>query len=254
MPTALENAHTLYMEGIRDGRPREALAKCVGARYTQHSSGVADGPEGFLEFFDPFLERNPKRDMNIVRSFQDGYFVFVHCLQILNDGAAKWVTMDIFGSDEHGRIVEHWDVIVPYVEPAPGVRTMVDGPSEIHDLDKTEANKTTVRGYLREVLDEGRLDRMDQYVSREVIEHVPGRADGLDGARASLTASPVRYDYRFKVIGSGNFVASLCRSQLDGKAHAVMDLFRLAGGRIVEHWMAQEPILPKDQWNNVGKF
>ena len=234
MRTALENAHTLYMEGIRDGRPREALAKCVGARYTQHSSGVADGPEGFLPFFDPFLARNPKREMRIVRSFQDGYHVFVHCHQNLNDGRAEWVTMDIFGSDEHGRIVEHWDVIAPYGGPS-----MIDGATEIVDLDATEANKAIVRAYLREVLEEGHVDRRERWVSRELVDHAP---------------SPQRYDYRFKVIGSGCFVASLCRAVVAGKACAVIDLFRLAGGRIVEHWMTQEEILPREQWNNAGKF
>jgi len=224
MTTAIENAHALYMEGIRDGHPREALAKYVGARYTQHSTGVADGPEGFLEFFEPFLKRNPKREIRIVRSFQDGYYVFVQAYQSLNDGQARWVTMDIFDSDEHGRIVEHWDVIVPFIEGA------VDGETKIVDLDKTEANKETVRAFLR-----------DERRPWSFVDHASSRGE-------------LRYDYRFKVLGSGNFVASLCRGVIDGKAYAVVDLFRLEADRIVEHWGAHEEILPRDQWNNAGKF
>ena len=35
---------------------------------------------------------------------------------------------------------------------------------------------------------------------------------------------------------------------------AVMDLFRVADGLIVEHWDVMEEILPEDQWVNSGKF
>ena len=35
---------------------------------------------------------------------------------------------------------------------------------------------------------------------------------------------------------------------------AFFDLFRLKGGKIVEHWDVQEKIGPKETWNNSGKF
>jgi len=59
MSQRLENARNLYMEGIRDGKPREAVTKYTGDRYTQHSTGVRDGVEGFVEFFESFIARNP---------------------------------------------------------------------------------------------------------------------------------------------------------------------------------------------------
>jgi hypothetical protein len=34
MSRKLENAHNLYLHGIRDGRPREAVTKYTGDRYT----------------------------------------------------------------------------------------------------------------------------------------------------------------------------------------------------------------------------
>ena len=72
MSQKLKNATGLYMEGIRDGNAREAITKYTGERYTQHSTGVKDGVEGFLEFFEPFLERNPVRDIRVIRSVVDG--------------------------------------------------------------------------------------------------------------------------------------------------------------------------------------
>lgn len=48
MSIRTDHAAGLYLDGIRDGHLREALDRHVGARYTQHSTGVADGKEGFL--------------------------------------------------------------------------------------------------------------------------------------------------------------------------------------------------------------
>ncbi|WP_299425123.1 nuclear transport factor 2 family protein [uncultured Shimia sp.] len=110
----LANANGLYLEGIRDGNMNEALDKYTGHRYTQHSAGVRDGKEGFIEFFTPFLERSPVRDIQVLRFIEDGNYVFVHVYQSLNNGEAKWVTADIFDTDEEGRIVEHWDVFDEY--------------------------------------------------------------------------------------------------------------------------------------------
>ena len=99
-----ENAIGLYMDGIRDGNPREAVARYTGDRYTQHSTGVADGQEGFIAFFEPFIARNPKRDIEIVRGIEDGRYVFVQAFQSLNDGEAQWVTTDLFDTDEEGTL------------------------------------------------------------------------------------------------------------------------------------------------------
>ena len=48
MSKRLENAVNLYLEGIRDGKVKEAIKKYTGARYTQHSTGVKDGVKGFI--------------------------------------------------------------------------------------------------------------------------------------------------------------------------------------------------------------
>ena len=57
-----------------------------------------------------------------------------------------------------------------------------------------------------------------------------------------------------KVVGSGSFVAVLGKKEHAGTEIAVVDLFRVEGGLIVEHWDVMEEILPSDQWVNSGKF
>lgn len=66
----------IYLEGIAGGNAREAVTNYTCHRYTQHSTSVGDGVEGFLAFFEPFIVRNPKRDIEIVPIFEDGPWVF----------------------------------------------------------------------------------------------------------------------------------------------------------------------------------
>ena len=133
--------HRSLPRGIRDGNVRGAVEAYTGDRYTQHSTGVADGVEGFVEFFEPFVANNPARDIQLVRSIVDGNHVFVHAYQDINDGQARWVTTDLFDTDVDDRIVEHWDVIAPFVDQSINGHTQVDGTTEIVDEDRTEQNK-----------------------------------------------------------------------------------------------------------------
>jgi predicted SnoaL-like aldol condensation-catalyzing enzyme len=258
MSRKIANATGLYMEGIRDGRPREAVAKYTGDRYTQHSTGVRDGREGFIEFFEPFLERNPVRDIRVVRAIEDGPHVFLHVYQSLNDGESEWVTTDFFDTDADERIVEHWDVIAPYAARTPSGHTSVDGPTEVTDLDRTEANKAIVRGLISDVLmagaDQGAIDG---YISAETfIQHNAEVEDGLAAFKALVLAPdrPVVYDEIVLLVGQGNFVASLCRARWHGAEQAQVDLFRLEDGLVVEHWDNVEPVPPENEWANSGKF
>lgn len=260
MGNKLENAKALYLEGIRDGNAREAVTKYTGERYTQHSTGVRDGIEGFVEFFDPFIKRNPSRDIQIIRGLEDGQYVFIHAYQNINKGEALWVTTDFFDTDENDKILEHWDVIAPYSASNPSGHTSIDGPTEIRDLDKTESNKQVVRGLIQDGLMEGgNPSNLTKYIFTEkYIQHNKDVADGLVHFQkiASDPNAPLKYKEIVLLIGQGNFVATLCKANWnDGKTnadYAQVDLFRLENGLVVEHWDNVEPVPEKDV--NSGKF
>ena len=260
MSKKLENATRLYLEGIRDGHAREAVTRYTGERYTQHSTGVKDGVEGFVEFFEPFVERNPVRHLELVRGLVDGPYVFLQVYQELNHGEAKWITTDLFDTDEDDKIVEHWDVIGPVSETSVSGHGQIDGPTEIEDLPATEANKKVVSAFLTEVLKGGAYDRASDFISPEsYTQHNPGIADGLEGLASFVSElkaqnRSLRYEDIFKVVGQGNFVVSYSRVSMGSEELAVFDIFRLKDGRIVEHWDNMEPIPPKEEWANSGKF
>lgn len=249
----LRNATGLYLEGIRDGNPQAALDKYIGERYTQHSTGVADGKEGFLEFFTPFLERNLVRDIQLVRAIEDGQYVFLHAYQNLNDGEDQWVTADLFDTDGEGKIVEHWDVIGECIWPTTSGRSMVNGPTEVEDLEQTDANKAVMQGFVDEVLLGGDLDKASEFISdEEFAQHHPRLEDGLASYREFL--EKVNYQKVHRMIGQGNFVVLFSEVQKDGGNWAFFDIFRLADGKLVELWNVTEQIGPPETWNNSGKF
>lgn len=258
--TRVTNAKGLYLEGIRDGNVAEALDKYTGARYTQHSTGVRDGREGFTAFFTPFLERNPIRDIQVLRTIEDGRFVFCHVYQCLNNGEAEWVTADIFDTDADGKIIEHWDVIVPYKWPTVSGRSMVDGPTEIEDHDQTEVNRAVVQGFVRDILMEGRADLVRDYISGDQYDqHSPEVGDGLDGFVTHLkqvteSGQVSQYVTIHHLLVQGNFAVIYSHVKQGGDDWASFDLFRLKDGKIIEHWDVQEKIGPKETWNNSGKF
>lgn len=259
MTKKIDNAIALYMEGIRDGNARDAVTRYTGDRYTQHSTGVRDGVEGFVEFFEPFLEKNTERDIQVIRAIEDGNFVWVHVSQSLNGGQAKWITMDMFDTDEDDRIVEHWDVITEWVDETVSGHSQIDGPTEVEDLDKTEENRATIERFLSEILIGGGQNFTDFISTETYIQHNPQVGDGLEGfgefvAQLAAEGKSMVYKYVHKVLAQGNFVVAYSLAQIGEEDLAVFDLFRLSDGLIVEHWDAMEPLPRGAALVNQGKF
>lgn len=255
MSQKLDNARNLYLHGIAEGHI-DAVDDYTGSRYTQHSTGVADGTEGFKEFFRGFLERTNDRDIRLIRAIEDGRYVFVHAYQNIDNGSAQWITTDLFDTDDNDKIVEHWDVIAAYQAPDKTVsgNDMILGDFELKDLNKTEDNKALVRSYLVDVFQNANHSAIDNYLcTSSYTEHNPTRANGIESVR-QLLAENIHYDFVFNVIGQGDHVVSYSKVTHNGAELAVFDIFRLENTKIVEHWDNSEPIPPRSEWANTGKF
>lgn len=253
MSKQLENAKNLYIRGIEDGKIKEVHENYMGETYTQHSTGVPDGKEGFAEFFKDFFKRYPKRKMHIVRAIEDENFVFVHVHQYLNDGQAQWITADIFKSDDKGRIIEHWDVIEEYPKEIKGLDPIY-GNFEVIGLEKTEDNKKLVRRFLVDILQNKEMGLFEHYVAENMIQHNQNIEQGRRAYQDYLLANDVSCDFVFKVMGQGNYVVAYSKMLVKGKAYAQFDIFRLEHGKIVEHWDNKEIIPNKEDLTNLGKF
>lgn len=252
MSEKLENARKLYLEGIRDGYYVEAVNRYTGDRYTQHSTGVKDGKAGFIEFFGDFIQKNPVRDIQIVRQLEDGPYVFLQAFQDINNGEARWVTTDFFDTDDKEKIVEHWDVISEYSVTTPSGHSSLDGATEITDLDRTGDNKELVRNLIHSALKPGaNREKLDEYISTDkCIQHNKDSEDGIS------PFGNLNYQEIVLLVGQGNFVATLCRvTRTENSSEtelAQVDLFRIENGKVVELWSNAEPV-PSENVNS-GKF
>lgn len=243
------------LKSIETGEPGP-VAVVDPKRYIQHNLAVGDGLEGLgavLKLLPPGSAR-----VNTVRVFRDGDHVVAHTDY---DFFGPKIGFDIFRF-ENGRIVEHWDNL--QVKPAaanPAGRTMIDGPTQTRDLDRTAANKQRVRAFVDDILVNGRMDRLAGYFDGDNYrQHNPMIGDGLSGLGAALKAMAdqgivMKYDRIHKVLGEGDLVLVVSEGSLGGRHSAFYDLFRVENGKIAEHWDTIETIPPRDQWKNAnGKF
>lgn len=103
------NAIAFYKEAY-EGNPRNAVEKYVGKEYIQHNPDVADGTQGFIDYFERMQKEYPEKSIEFVRSVAEGNLVALHTHQTW-PGDEGYITMDFFRFDENGKIVEHWDSI-----------------------------------------------------------------------------------------------------------------------------------------------
>lgn len=226
------------------------------AKYIQHNLSVGDGLQGFGEVMQHAPPQGFKA--NVIRAFEDGDYVFTHTEY---DFFGPKAGIDVFRFED-GKIVEHWDNLLEVQKPNASGRTQFDGATEITDLDKTEANKNTVRGFIEKVLLNHEMDKVATYINpTNYIQHNPAVADGLEGFGAAMqyfaeNGLVMEYTKLHKVLGQGNFVLSLSEGKFgQGEHTAFYDLFRLENGQIVEHWDVIAPIPAKSEWKNEnGKF
>lgn len=247
---ALENT-------LLTGNP-DAADQYFGTDIIQHNPDFANGIDaqkgviGFLAGADGF-------DAEYIRVIADDDIVAIHA-RYEGFGPTAMIAFDVFRVED-GKIVEHWDNLIPEAAPNPSGHTQIDGATQISDLDRTEANKALVQDFITKALITHEEINITDYISPVTYtQHNPVVADGLEGFGAfmgEMAAQGITMTYNkvHQVIGEGNFVLAMSDGAIGDEPQAFYDLFRLEDGLIVEHWDVIAP-MPTDanQHNEAGKF
>lgn len=236
----------------------EGIKTFFNTDYIQHNPHVPTGIEPVLGFLPVLKDANTTYKTH--RLLQDGNYIIFH--NTYNNaeafGAKEVVTFDVWRMDD-GKVAEHWDNIAPIVTNTASGRSQVDGPTEITDLDKTEANKTLVKHLMDDVFFGKAPEKIGEYISStQYDQHNPMVKDGLEGLGEALknlaeAGNPFIYKKVHKILGEGNFVLTMSEGEWNQKPTAFYDLFRVENGKIVEHWDVISEI-PSEMAHSNGKF
>jgi predicted SnoaL-like aldol condensation-catalyzing enzyme len=242
------------MIGIFRKKDPTAVDRYFGEPFIQHDPQLADGLAG-VKSFAAEVASSPAADLTIYRTLVDGDFVLLHSRY---EGVARYATpviaFDLFRFKD-GKIVEHWGGQEPEAAPNLSGRTQVDGPTELLDREKTEANRALVRTYRETVMVSLRFDRIEEFIEdAHYAQHSSEIGDGIARLRDRI-ASVAKEGGQLHLIprrfvAEGNFVLVLSEGDLPSGPTALYDLFRVENGKIVEHWDVLTPIPPRDQWKN----
>lgn len=253
--TPKELVAALFTAAFVDHDP-EAARQLVTPDYIQHNPQVQTGAEGLMGLI-PIVAQSGMT-VTTHRMLAEDDLVVLHST-FSNAGllgADTIAAFDIFRVQD-GRVAEHWDNLQPIPETTMSGRSMTDGPTQITDLDQTEANKQLVLGFVRDVLGGAAPEKAPEY-AEVYMQHNPNLADGIEGLLAGTKtwADQGFVITRFEpqiVVAEGNFVFVASDATVSGQPWAFFDLWRVENGLIVEHWDVVSPTVDSTLHEN-GKF
>jgi predicted SnoaL-like aldol condensation-catalyzing enzyme len=231
-----------------------AVDRYFGESFIQHDPTLADGLAG-MKSFAAEIASSPAANITIYRTLVDGDFVLLHSRYGgVGRSAGPTIAFDLFRFKD-GKIVEHWGGQESEAPPNLSGRTQVDGPTEILDRDKTEANRTLVQTYRETVMVALRFDRIEEFIEdTHYAQHASQIGDGIARLRDRIASVAKEggklYLTPRRFVAEGNFVLVLSEGDLPSGPTALYDLFRVENGKIVEHWDVLTPIPPRNQWKN----
>lgn len=255
-PTELVLAATTALFVDFDVAAAEAL---LAPAYIQHNPGVPTGAAPVLGVIPVLAESG--FGVTTHRVVTDGDFVIIHNTYDHADvfGAPTLVGLDVFRVED-GKVAEHWDNLQPPAPANASGRTLTDGPTEVTDLDKTEANKALVTEFANAVLIGGAFDRIGEFIvgGDAYLQHNPLFGDGLQAlgeafAKLAEAGNAIVYTEVHHILGEGNFVVAMSEGTFGDVPTAYFDLFRIEDGKIVEHWDVIQEI-PAEMAHDNGKF
>ena len=122
-----------------------------------------------------------------------------------------------------------------------------------------EANKKAVLEFYDKALNQKDFDAASKYLGPRYIQHNPGAPDGIEGFKKFIEFQREKFPNAKSEIkrafAEGDYVILHVHGVREpgDRGVAIVDIFRLENGKIVEHWDVVQPI-PEKTANNNGMF
>ncbi|HXA96665.1 MAG TPA: nuclear transport factor 2 family protein [Candidatus Dormibacteraeota bacterium] len=139
------------------------------------------------------------------------------------------------------------------------VALILAGPSLAGADAREEANKKAVLEFYEKALNQKDFEAASPYFGHHYIQHNPNAPDGIEGFKSFLgflrEKFPQSKSEIKRAFANGDYVILHVHAvRTPGeRGSAIVDIFRLEDGKIVEHWDVAQPI-PEKAANNNGMF
>jgi predicted SnoaL-like aldol condensation-catalyzing enzyme len=122
-----------------------------------------------------------------------------------------------------------------------------------------EANKKTVIAFYNAAINDKDFDKASQYLGPRYTQHNPVAPDGPAGLKGFIAFLKDKFPNaksEFKrVFADGDYVIVHVHAVREPgtRGNAIIDIFKLENGKVVEHWDVTQPI-PEKAANENGMF
>src|SRR5215470_10868829 len=132
-------------------------------------------------------------------------------------------------------------------------------PALAADAKQMEENKKTVAALYDAVLNQKDFDKASQYLGPRYTQHNPGAADGPEGLKGFIAFLKDKFPNNRseikRIFADGDYVIVHVHAVREPgtRGNAIIDIFKLENGKVVEHWDVVQPV-PETTANNNGMF
>ena len=136
---------------------------------------------------------------------------------------------------------------------------LIAQPARAADAAQMEANKKTVTAFYDAALNKKDFDEASKYLGPRYTQHNPNAKDGPEGLKGFIAflkeKFPNNHSEIKRIFADGDYVIVHVHAVREPgtRGNAIIDIFRLESGKVVEHWDVVQPI-PENPANNNTMF
>ena len=127
------------------------------------------------------------------------------------------------------------------------------------DARQMEENKKIVAAFYDAAVNQKDFEKASQYLGARYIQHNPLAADGREGFKGFITFLKDKFPNNRseikRIFADGDYVIVHVHAVREPgtRGSAIVDIFKLENGKVVEHWDVIQPI-PEKAANDNGMF